>query len=190
MWKGSHTFQVPRVGTSRAVVRSNRFHEVRGHWNLHYSNLYQRFLHKMGHLPKKSVPQSETDNCSRNCFNTSYNYAKSPKFFGNFGRNPEFSWQCRNFLKWQIFRKIGLSAFCLNCEIFPKIGASGRRLNRDLCQNNWHPWCGGTRTLGQWGACRKNWRSGPKPRVYSRNSREIPVVQHKKAADVPKIGKI
>ena len=30
------------------------------------------------------------------------------------------------------FRKIGASEFWLNREIFPKIGASGGRLNRDF----------------------------------------------------------
>ena len=59
-------------------------------------------------------------------------------------------WRFRNFLKWQIFRKIGTLGFWLNREIFPKIGASGGRFNRDFWQNNSHrnAWFGDTRILG------------------------------------------
>ena len=37
------------------------------------------------------APVGNPKHCSRHWSNTSYNYAKSPKFSGNFGRNPEFS---------------------------------------------------------------------------------------------------
>ena len=38
---------------------------------------------------KSGRPCRKPDNCSRNGSNTSYNYAQSPKFSGNFGQNPE-----------------------------------------------------------------------------------------------------
>ena len=93
---------------------------------------------------------------------------------------------------WQIFRKIGASGFWPNREIFPKIGASGGRLNRDFWQNNSHrnAWFGGIRILGQRDACRKSGRSGRKPRIYSRNWCNIPVVPHKAVAEVSNIGNL
>ena len=88
---------------------------------------------------KSGRPCRKPDNGSRNWSNTSYNYAKSPKFSGNFGRNPEFS---------RKFSDLGISLanfpenWCFGIlpepRNFPEIGASGGRLNRDFWQNNSH----------------------------------------------------
>ena len=119
---------------------------------------------------------------------------KVPNFPEISDETPNFPeiWRLRNFLKWQIFWKIGASGFCLNREIFPKIGASGGRFNHDFWQNNSHRniWFGGTRILEQRDACRKSGRSGRKPRIYSRNWCNIPVVPHKAVAEVLKIGNL
>ena len=144
---------------------------------------------------KNGRPCRKPDTCTRNWSNTSYNYGKSPKFSRKFRTKPRIFteiWWFRNFLKWQIFRKIGVSGFWLNREIFPKIGASGGRLNRDFWQNHSHrnAWFGGTRILGQRDTCRKSGRSGRKPRIYSRNWCNIPVVPHKEVAEVSKIGNL
>ena len=51
-------------------------------------------------------------------------------------------------------------------------------------------WFGGTRILGQRDACRKSGRSGRKPRIYSWNWCNIPVIPHKAVAEVSKIGNL
>ena len=79
------------------------------------------------------------------------------------------------------------------CQQWPQShGGDLVKFNSDFWQNNSHrnAWFGGTRILGQRDACRKSGRSGRKPRIYSRNWCNIPVVPHKAVAEVSKIGNL
>ena len=57
-------------------------------------------------------------------------------------------------------------------------------------RTNRNAWFGDTRILGQRDTCRKSGRSGRKPRIYSRNWCNIPVVPHKAVAEVSKTGNL
>ena len=126
---------------------------------------------------------------------------------GNFGRNPEFSRKFEAFGISETYKFsdiLVLRDFDLTAKFSRKLvlrevdstatfgRTSGGRLNRDFWQNNSHrnAWFGGTRILGQRDACRKSGRFGRKPRIYSRNWCNIPVVPHKAVAEVSNMGNL